>query len=376
MKIKSTLILDGSEPLSKVLAHLDETPAVVVTRKGRYYGVIDHRSVSDGFKKPHTTKCEKAVVKPPLIVNTAGILERIGYFLQGHFKALPVVDENHKPVAITTRVELLKDMIRERMLPKGSVMDLMSAPVFIIEESKRIADVKTELKKKNARRLVVTRNNRPVGVVSDFDIGAWKDRHNLAGGRKDVHLSEPIDFDNMRLAGFLRPDITAVDKKASIDRAARKMIDKDVSALIVMSGSKPVGILSALDIFKYIQDIIEERIELQISGLDDDTIFYYGAIQEKIGHVLDKFRKSFNIRNAKLHVKEGKKTCRVSIYFNTDEGRISLQGERATLKETVDELSWELDKVLNKKKEKRMLKPRTTRYGGRSGTNYKRRGKR
>jgi|GEM_PF-568310 len=376
MEIKNTLILDGSEPLSKVLTHLDETPAVIVTKKGTYCGVIDHRSVSDGFKKPHTTKCEKAVVKPPLIVNTAGILERVGYFLQGHFKALPVVDENRRPVAITTRVELLKDMIREKMLPKGSVMDLMSAPVFTIEETKRIADLKTELKRRNARRLVVTRRKRPVGVVSSFDIGAWKDRHNLAGGRKDVHLSAPIDFDNMKLSGFVRPDVTTVDKKASIDKAARKMIDKEVSAIIVMSGNKPVGVLSALDIFKYIQDIVEERVELQISGLDDETIFYYGAIQEKIGHVLDKFRKSFNIRNARLHVKEGKKTFRVSIYFNTDHGRISIQGERATLKETVDELAWELDKVLNKKKEKRRLKPRATRYGGRSGTKYKRRGKR
>jgi CBS domain-containing protein len=376
MEIKETVILEGSEPLSKVLTHLDETPAVIVTRKGKYYGVIDHRSVGLGFKKPHETRCEKAVVKPPLIVRTATIPERVEYFLQGHFKALPVVDERHEPVAITTRVELLKDLMREKLVPKGNVKDMMSQPVYTIEERRRIADVKRELKERSARRLIVTRNNKPVGVVSSYDIGAWKDRHNMAGGRKDVHLSEPIDFDDMELSGFLRPDITTIEATASIDEAARRMIDKEVSGVIVVSRSRPVGILSALDIFKYLHDVLEERIMLQISGLDEENVRHYNDIQGKLGHVLDKFRKAFNIRDARVHVKEDKKTFHVNIHFSTDEGPVSLKGERATLKETVDELAVELDKVLNKKKEKRRVKPRATRYGGTSGTTYKRRGKR
>jgi CBS domain-containing protein/ribosome-associated translation inhibitor RaiA len=375
MEIKQTLILDGDEPLSKVLTHLDEVPAVIVTRKGKYYGIIDHRSVSDGFKKPHDTRCEKAVVKPPLIVESASILERVELFLQGHFKALPVVDANDEPVAITTRVELLKDMVRERMMPSGNVSDLMSAPVFSIEEKSKIADVKTELRERSARRLVVMRGGKPIGLVSTFDIGAWKDRHNLAGGRKDVHMSEPIDFDDMELSGFVRPDVITIDSASRIDDAAKRMIEREVSGVIVVDKDKPVGILSALDIFKYLHDVMEEKMQLQISGLSEESMLQYNDIQGKIGHVLEKFGKSFNIRDARLHVKEDKKAFQVNIHFSTDEGPVSLSGERATLKETVDELAVELDKVLNKKKEMRRPKPRASHYGGSSGTDYERRGR-
>jgi predicted transcriptional regulator len=373
MEIKETLILDGSEPLSKVLTHLDEAPAVIVTRKGKYYGLIDHRSVSDGFKKPHETRCEKAVVKPPLIVENASILERVELFLQGHFKALPVVDENDEPIAITTRVELLKDMARERMMPGGNVTDLMSTPVYSIDEKSKIADVKRELKDRNARRLVVTRNSKPVGVVSTFDIGAWKDRHNLAGGRKDLHMSEPIDFDDMELSGFIRPDVITLESASKVDEAAKQMIAREVSGVIIVEKDKPVGILSAMDIFKYLHDIMEEKTQLQISGLSEESMLQYNDIQGKIGHVLDKFRKSFNIKDPRLHVKEDKNIFQVNIHFSTDEGSVSLKGERATLKETVDELAVELDKVLNKKKEMRRPKPRASHYGGSSGTAYERR---
>ncbi|MBU0532805.1 CBS domain-containing protein [Candidatus Micrarchaeota archaeon] len=364
MELKNTLILDGSESLSKVMSHLSEMPAVIITKNGKYYGVIDHRSVTDGFKKSYNIKCENAVVKPPVIVKTANIAERVAYFLDGHFKALPVVDEDHKPIAITTRVELLKDMVHEGIMPKGNVEDLMSAPVYTIEENKKISDIKSELKKRNVRRLVVTRGKYPVGLVSTFDISAWKDRHNLAGGRKDVHLSEPIDYDSMYLSGFVRPDITTIDRTTTIEDAAKKMIKKEVSALVVMSDNKAVGVLSALDIFKYIKDVLEENVEVRVSGLDEENMKYYKKIQEKIGQILDKFSGSFNIRNAKIHVKEGKKAFNVSIYLDTDEGHVSLQGERATIKETVDELAVELSKVLKKKKEMRKAKPRTISYSG------------
>jgi hypothetical protein len=42
MEIKKTVILESSEPLSKALAQLDTEPAVLVTKDGKYHGLIDH----------------------------------------------------------------------------------------------------------------------------------------------------------------------------------------------------------------------------------------------------------------------------------------------------------------------------------------------
>lgn len=370
MEIKKTVILESSEPLSKALAQLDTTPAVLVTKEGKYHGLIDHRSVSSGIKNPKNTKCETAIAKPPVMRGDVALSDCVSAFLLGHFKALPVVDEKGAPLGITTRVESLKEMRGEKIVPAGKVAELMNSPVYSISEDETVGSLKKALKEKGAHRMVVTKKGHPVGVVSNFDIGAWSGKSNLGGGRKDVKLSDKLDIDNMPISGFLRPDVTTIEEAHTIDEAVKRMIDKQVSSVIVTSGNKAVGVLSALDIFKEIQKMKEEKTEIQISGLSEDNAHHYEHIRTKLGHVLDKFKASFNIRKTKVHVKENKSTFAVSLSFDTDEGPMSMKGERADLKETVDELADELDRVLRKKKDLRKVKPRASKYGGESGTRY------
>ncbi len=369
MEIKKTVMLDSSEPLSKALPQLDVMPAVIVTKNGKYYGMIDHRSVSYGIRDPRNTKCETVIAKPPVMLRNTGIVELISAFLLGHFKALPVVEDDDTPAGITTRVEALKEMRSEKILPGGKISDLMNSPVYSISEDETVGSLKRTFKEKGARRVVVTKRGNPVGVVSTFDIGAWAGRSNLKG-RKDVRLSQKLDIDEMPIKGFIRPDVTTLDQDKSIDEAAQRMIKKEVSSIVVVSGKKAIGVLSALDIFKRVQQMADERTAIQISGLSEEQMGNYDHIKEKIGNVVEKFRASFNIRNVSVHSKEKKSTFTVSIRFDTDDGVVSLRGERATLKETIDELADELDKILRRRKDSRRTKPRATRYGGESGTRY------
>jgi predicted transcriptional regulator/ribosome-associated translation inhibitor RaiA len=370
MEIKKTAILESSEPLSKALAQLDTAPAVLVTKDGKYFGMIDHRSVSPGMRDPKNTKCEGAVVKPPVMNESVSLSDCINAFLLGHFKALPIIAEDGTPIGITTRVESLKLMHSEKMVPAGKVSELMNSPVYLISEDESVASLKTALKEKNAHRMVVIRKSKPIGVVSTFDIGAWIGKSNLGGGRKDVRMSEKLDLDNMPIRSFLRPDVTTVEEAHSLDDAVKRMIDKQVSSVIITSGKKAVGVLSALDIFKEIQKMGKEKTEIQISGLSEDNITHYDHIRDKMSHVLDKFKSSFNIRRPTVHVKQNKSTFTVSLSFDTDHGPVSMKGERADLKETVDELADELDRVLRKRKDQKKPKSRATSYGGKSGTGY------
>jgi len=364
MEIKKTLILDATEPASKAMSHLIEYPAVIVTKGGKYYGIIDHRNIAPGMRNPANVRCETIIAKPPVLRTSAGVLERVDAFLVGHFKALPVVEEDYTPLGITTRVELLADIQKDRLVPKEGVSQLMSAPVFTIDEKETLAKAKKVMNENKAGRLVVTRNGYPEGVVSAFDIASWATGRSMAAGRKDRKSSE-ISPDDLPMVAFLRPEIASVEQNASLDEAIQRMIEKGVSAVIVTSGRKAVGVLSAVDIFKKIQDMVREPAEIAVSGLDQDTIANYPHIKEKIGHVMEKFGTGFNVRNLGVHVKEQKSTFVVSIYLETDEGRISLKEERGSLRETVDELAVELEKVLRKKKEMRRPKPRVTRARGR-----------
>lgn len=353
MEIKQTMVLDGSEPLSKALSQLVESPAVLVTKNGKYFGVIDHRSVGRGIKDPSHTKCESAVVRPPLMTESADMMERLSAFLLGHFKALPVVNDKEALLGITTRVELLKEMIASKLIPEEKVGDVMSSPAYTIEDKENIGQLRNTMKEKNVNKMIVTKNGYPAGVVSTFDIGSWEAKPNLAGGRKDIRLSSKLTIDSLPISDFLRPDITTIDEKETIVNSAKRMIEKNVSTVIVVSGKKPVGVLSALDIFKNIQEMAREKSDIMISGLGEDHASFYSYINEKLGHTLEKFGESFEIRNAAVHVKEAKSVMTVNLSFDTNEGRVSLRGERKTLKETIDELSVELDKILREKKEMR-----------------------
>ncbi len=360
MEIKRTLILDSSDFVSKALPQLDESPAVIVTKNGRYYGIIDHTSVSQGIRDPQNTKCECATSKPPVLMESAGILERIDAFMTGHFRALPVIDANDNPLGITTRVGLLSDMMADGLIPPMAVSDLMSSPVFVIDEKETLATAKRMIRENAARRLVVIRDQNIIGVISAYDIGAWAAKQNLAVGRKNIKSSESIKIDDMEIASFVRPEITRIAEGSGLHETVKRMIDKQVSDVVVVAGKKPVGVMSALDVFKKVHDMAEEGVPIQISGLSEDSMHLYDHIKEKIGHVLEKFSSTFNIRNCSVHVKEGKSTFVVNLYFDTDHGHISLKEERGSLKETVDEVAAEMANMLRKKKELRKEKPRVT----------------
>ncbi|MFH1784897.1 MAG: CBS domain-containing protein [Candidatus Micrarchaeota archaeon] len=356
MEIKQTLILETSDSLSKALSQLDESPAVIVTKKGKYYGMIDHQSIGQKVREPHNTRCESVVVKPPVLFETAQLFDRIDAFLTGHYKALPVIDREHCPVGITTRVELMKEMLKDRMIPVIEVSEMMSSPAYVVDENDSVGIARRVMKERKTRRLVVTRNRNFVGVVSTYDISSLSNRPNLfVTGRKDIR-NQTINVDNMKISEFLRPDIVLVEEQTTLEQAVRKMILKQVSSVIVVAEGKPVGVLSAIDIFKTIQDLSKKGIQINISGLNEDSRNQYSHIEQKISHVLEKFRKTFNIRNCNVHVKEGKSAFVVNLNFDTDNGHRSMKSEGEFLKECIDDVAGEANTVLRKEREKKKPK--------------------
>jgi len=250
-------------------------------------------------------------------------------------------------------------MLNLKVIPPMNVDSLMSAPVFTVSENETIGGVKRMLREKKARRLVVIREGILVGVISAYDIGAFGEKpHLFESGRKDIRTQEPFNIDQMPILSFLRPDVTIVEEGSGLDAAVRKMIGKQVSHVIVVSGKKPVGVVSALDVFRKVQELAEAGPGIAISGLREENRMYRERINEKMGHVLEKFGKSFSIRNVSVHVKEGKSIFVMNVYFEMEKGHVSIKEEGKTLKETIDKVAGELSSILRKKKELKNPKPR------------------
>ena len=360
MKIIKTLVLDYSDSVSKAETQLVETPAVIVTKEGKYYGVIDHGSMISGIREPKNVKCETVLVRPPVLSSSSSVEERLNAFSVGHFKALPVIDEHNKPLGITTRVELLDALANQNILPgEELVSELMNSPVYVIDEGENIGAVKSKMKVNGTRRLVVTKNGYPTGVVSAYDLSTWASKAKVPSGRMDRDANTQSGMDKMKISEFLRSDITSVEDKATLMDAVDKMIKNSVSHVIVLSNKKPVGVVSALDIFRRVLNMNTDHTQIVIAGLNEDNKSEYSNIKEKVSHVVDKFSKIFNIRNVAVHVKEKKSEFVINLYLETDQGHISLKEERETLKEGIDRISSELGSILRKKKEIMQSKNRT-----------------
>jgi len=363
MEITKPLTLEGGEPLSKAITELMDTgTAVIVTRGQKYYGIIDDRNLRYGISDPGKTKCETCVIRPPTLRSTASVFEQINAFLSGHFKALPVVEDDGKPLGITTRVDLLKAMMSEGLIPRVRVSELMSAPVYTIEETESVGKAKGFMKENEVHRLVVTKNGVPVGSISTMDLASYLTKPRGVE-RKPYVVKEVDSIQSKPISDFLRLDMTTIPEASTIEDAAKRMVEKGVSAVLVITDKRPVGILTAVDIFKRIQDIAKEEISISVSGLSEENVWKFPEIKSKLGAVLEKFSKSFNIRNVSVHVKEQKTTFEVFVYFDTDDGHVSLSSESKDLKEAVGKLAQELDMVLARKKEKRHTKARRVHTG-------------
>ncbi len=351
MEIKEALILDENEPLSKALnGILDTGTAVVVTRNRKYYGIVDDRNLwLKHVQNPAKTKCRTIVAKPPVLYTDTGILERVDAFLLGHFKALPVVDKNEKPLGITTRVELLKDMIRESLMPKIGVKAIMNSPVYVIDEKKTVGEAKLAMKKYSARRLVVTSRGIPVGTFSQLDLTVDtlkpKEKQKMA-----AVVESKKSYDDNILSDIFRHDVTTIPESSTVEEAAQKMIRKSVSSIVVLDGKKPAGVLSALDIFKIIKEAAKQKTLVEISGLNEETIMYRDLIRESMEKIAERFVDSYGIRRMRVHLKKGKSVYTVNILLEGEWENVTVRTEGPSVKDTINMAVAELKKRLSREK--------------------------
>ncbi|MCW4049169.1 MAG: CBS domain-containing protein [Candidatus Bathyarchaeota archaeon] len=82
-----------------------------------------------------------------------------------------IIMETSKPVGIVTKSDLLCRVIVEHRDSKNtSVRKIMSSPLISIDKDTTIIDAMRVLRNKNIRRLLVSEDEKFVGIVSERDL--------------------------------------------------------------------------------------------------------------------------------------------------------------------------------------------------------------
>ncbi|MEM4634024.1 MAG: CBS domain-containing protein [Candidatus Anstonellaceae archaeon] len=301
MEIEQPSVLDASSPVSKAIYEISKTGLpVFVTKNGKYFGLIDERSIRQRTHDPSKEKCETIAEKTPILSGKSTVMDACKAFFAGRFKAIPVI-ENGKILGAITRHTLLNELLKEKMLSRKRVAEVMTSPVATIEIESSIGQARSELRKHNIRRLVVTQGGKIAGLLSVFDLAshiASQKQSNpfYMGGEKTSMDSQPI-------LPYVKREVETASESDSLAEAVRKMLEKKVSALVVSKSNVPVGIVTAKDILHAaISD--EGATKVFVSGLPFEQREYQSIFVSEGEKLLSKIGKSFQVRTLAFHVKQ------------------------------------------------------------------------
>lgn len=116
--------------------------------------------------------------------------------------------------------------------------EIMHKPITISENSS-VSEVISKLLDLNKSRLVITREHKPVGIVTEKDVGFF-----LFTEKSNQSL------DNVPLSQIMK-GLVYTDGSTSVGLCAKKMIEKNISSLAVGNENNLEGIFTKTDLTKF-----------------------------------------------------------------------------------------------------------------------------
>lgn len=120
------------------------------------------------------------------------------------------------------------------------VRELMHRGLITCKTTTRLGEVATMLTEHHVHAMIVVdRDNRPVGVISDFDL--------LAGEWLSTDEASLATMRALTAGDMMTAPIDVVDAEIEVHVAARRMNEEGISRLMVTEKGKPVGVVSISD---------------------------------------------------------------------------------------------------------------------------------
>jgi len=160
--------------------------------------------------------------------------------------------------------------------------DYVNTPRTIKHES-NLADILKKIIDEKKSRLLVTDNDKIIGLVTEKDLGFFLLTDNTGRKLDEIPLSEIVK------------KIISVDEKTGLDQCADIMLKNGIGSLVITSNDNIVGILTKTDLVRYFtkthsgEKIVGEYMSPYYAWQYSDTPLYkvvLKMIDEKISRVI------------------------------------------------------------------------------------------
>ncbi|MGI0141342.1 MAG: CBS domain-containing protein [Candidatus Micrarchaeales archaeon] len=354
--ISNAALFDYKTPLSRLLGKIKSQGAVVITKNGEYYGIVDGRTIASkgALKLNEKFSAGKAAKKAPTLDESVSIEKAIHRFYDSSTKALPYLEGN-KITGIIKREMMLRAILSLHLLSNYNTGYAMSSPVVAIEKGSNVAQAKSTMENRKVNKILVLDKGKLYGMLSYSDIiGDFAKTTPRSAVQKPSSKSDKLSA--TKVEEIAATNVYRIDHTRPIEEAIKSMVELKISSLLVTKADKPVGILTTSDLFEVVVSNatgIEERIF--ISGLDSKTKEYEDEIKSELEDLVakvDRFGRiktdyvSLNIRSSKAKNYEMK--ARLSLAKG---GTISSAAFGFTLDEAMKKLTDNLYREVRQKKE-------------------------
>ena len=181
--------------------------------------------------------------------------------IKNHISSVPVVDED-EVVGIVTKSDLM-DFYSQKFTGKWKVSQLMTSEVETVNENHSIGHVISILEDKKIGKVIVMRDNEPVGIITSANISFANVEDPETGMSVEkiafLRKSDGQEKRNVRevslvTAGDIMTNhLIKIGSEEDSASAADLMVKKDVSGIPVVDENQLVGIITKTDIIRGIQ---------------------------------------------------------------------------------------------------------------------------
>ena len=137
----------------------------------------------------------------------------------------------------------------------AKVRDIMQKNVITIESIKKAHDAAIILKEKEISFVVVVKEGKPIGIVSERDIV-----------RKIV--ADSNDAQATQLETIMSKNFKWVEPNASIESAVQKMLNNNIRRLVVLENENLAGVITQTDLTEFLRSKI--LINATVKNIETD----------------------------------------------------------------------------------------------------------
>ena len=146
-----------------------------------------------------------------------------------------IVSDNGRLSGIVTETDMLKKAVANgHDFNEMKVEQIMSSPVRSVARNLSIMEAGTIMETENIRRLVITEEQQPVGIVTQSDMVRVLASYTLSKEVSEVMTS----------------DVAVIASSENVKVAAELMVSQDISCLVAMDNDTVVGIFTERDLLK------------------------------------------------------------------------------------------------------------------------------